>query len=206
MISLKRTAFLTALPAALLVLSACSGKKDEAYTQTMFILSTPAHVKVFGSGETEGKKIADAVFKEWKRISDEYAFDQPYSYTTYVNNRAYAEWVRVDDEFLKLLALSMDYYNLTGGAFDITFAPLWPVWKEAASSNKMPTKEAIAKALSTMGSGYVQIDYKRKMVRFTKPVQINLGGILRGYCLERGREILKKLAEHKYPVQLRLGG
>jgi thiamine biosynthesis lipoprotein len=206
MISFKKRVFLAALPAALLLLFACSRKKDDVYTQTMFVFGTPAHVKVFGSGEAEGKKIADAVFKEWKRISDEYSFEEPYSYTTYVNNKAYGEWVRVDDEFLRLLSLSMDYYNLTGGAFDITFAPLWPIWKEAAASKKMPSKEVIARALSNMGSGYVQIDYQRKVVRFTKPVQINMGGILRGYCFERGREIVKKFAEHKYPVELRIGG
>jgi len=195
-----------AIPAAaLLALSACA-KKDDVYVQTMFIMGVPAHVKVFTSDAEEGKKVADTVFKEWKRISDEYNFGEPYTYTTYVNKKAYGEWIRVDDEFLRLLGLSMDYYNLTNGAFDITFAPLWPIWKDAAASKKMPAKAEIAKALSSMGSEFVQVDREKKLVRFTKPVQINMGGILRGYCLERGREVIKKFAEHKFPVELRLGG
>ena len=192
--------------AALLALSACSKKTDNAYIQTMFIMNVPAHVKVFTTDQDEGKEVADAVFKEWKRISDEFNFGEPYTYTSYVNKKAYGEWIRIDDEFLKLLNLSMDYYKLTDGAFDITFAPLWPIWKEAAASKKMPAKAEITAALALMGSEFVQIDREKKMVRFTKPVKINMGGILRGYCLERGREIVKKFAEHKFPVELRLGG
>ena len=203
MLFLKKHAFWAA---ALLALCACSKKGDGAYIQTMFIMNVPAHVKVFTADQSDGKEVADAVFKEWKRISDEFSFGEPYTYTSYVNKKAYGEWIRIDDEFLKLLTLSMDYYNLTGGAFDITFAPLWPVWKEAAASKKMPSKAEITAALSSMGSEFVQIDREKKMVRFTKPVKINMGGILRGYCLERGREIVKKFAEHKFPVELRLGG
>ncbi len=203
MIYLRKHAFLAA---ALLALCACSKKEDAAYIQTMFIMNVPAHVKVFTTDQSEAKKVADAVFKEWKRISDEFNFGEPYTYTSYVNKKAYGEWIRIDDEFIKLLTLSIDYYKLTDGAFDITFAPLWPVWKEAAASKKMPSKAEIAAALSNMGSEFVQIDREKKMVRFTKPVQINMGGILRGYCLERGREVIKKFAEHKFPVELKLGG
>jgi len=192
--------------AAFLALSACSGKEESSYVRNTFIMNVPSHVRVFTSDEAGAKKIADAVLKEWARIAGEYNFGEPFTYTTYINDKAYGEWVKVDDEFLRLLVLSMDYFKLTGGAFDVTFAPLWPIWKEAASSKKMPLKEDISKALSSMGSDYVQIDYARKMVRFTKPVQINMGGLLRGYCLERGYKVLKELAGDKYQVELRLGG
>ncbi len=203
----KKYIFAAVLPAILLSLSACSKKKEEpSYIQTMFIMNVPSHVRVYTTDKAGAKKAADAVYKEWKRIVGEYDFGDAYSNTAYVNKKAGAEWVKVDDEFLKLLVLSMDYYKLTGGAFDITFAPLWPVWKEAASSKKMPSKEEINKALSAMGSDYVQIDQVRKMVRFTKPVQINMGGILRAYCLERGYMILKEMVGNKYAVELKLGG
>lgn len=193
--------------AAFLMSAACSKKEEPSYSRTMFLMGAPARVKVFTDDLKKGEKIAAAVFKEWKRISDEYSFEEPYSYVSHINKKAYGEWVRVDDEFLALLVLAMDYYRLTGGAFDPTFAPLWPVWKEAASSKKMPSKEEISKALSGIGADYVQIDHERKMVRFTRPVQINMGGILRGYCLERGRIMLKQvMGAHKYQVELTLGG
>jgi len=185
--------------------AACGKKEDPAYLQSAFIMSVPAQVKVYGAGEAEGKPIADAILGEWKRISDEFSFSEPYSQTSLVNKRAYGEWVKVDPELMSLLQLSMDYYKLTGGAFDITFAPLWPIWKDAASTRKMPAKEEISRALTNMGSGYVQLDPARRMVRFTKPVQINMGGIMRGYCFVKAARLLKQLAP-AYPVELKLGG
>lgn len=188
-----------------LFLAACGGQDEPGYLQSGFIMNVPAQVKVYGASEAEGRPVADAVLGEWKRISDEFSFSEPYSQTSHVNKRAYTDWVKVDAEMFYLLQLSMDYYKLTGGAFDVTFAPLWPVWKEAASSRKMPAKEEISRALTNMGSGYVQLDQARRAVRFTKPVQINMGGIMRTYCFVRAARLLKKLAP-AHPVQLKLGG
>jgi len=183
----------------------CGNKEEPAYRQSAFIMNVPAEVKVYGAGEAEGKKIADSILDEWTRISGEFSYTDPASITSVVNKKAYGEWVTVDEEFLGLLMLSLDYYRLTGGAFDITFAPLWPIWKEAASTKKMPAREEIAKALSNMGSNYVQVDPSRKAVRFLAPVQINMGGILRGYCFLRAARILRESVP-AYAVELKLGG
>lgn len=188
-----------------LFLAACGRKEEPGYTQSGFIMNVPAQVKVYGASEAEGKPVADAVLGEWKRISDEFSFSEPYSQTSLVNKRAYTDWVKVEPEMFYLLQLSLDYYRLTGGAFDVTFAPLWPIWKEAASSRKMPAKEEIARALSTMGSGHIQLDQARRAVRFTKPVQINMGGIMRAYCFVRAARLLKRTAP-AWPVELKLGG
>jgi thiamine biosynthesis lipoprotein len=196
----KRTISISVLA---LGLAGCGGEAP-AYKQTAVIMNVPAQVKVYGAGEAEGKAIADAILAEWNRISGEFSYSDPYSITSVVNKKAYGEWVRVNDEFLRLLLLALDYYKLTGGAFDITFAPLWPIWKEAASTKKMPAPDEITRALANMGSGYVHVDTARRLVRFSKPVQVNLGGILRGYCFVRAARMLKEMAP-AYPVELRLG-
>lgn len=183
----------------------CKGREEASYVQKTFVMSVPAQVKVYGADAAAGKALADDIFAEWNRISGEFNYSDPYSLTSLVNKKAYGEWVKVDDEFLRLLLLALDYYRITDGAFDITFAPLWPLWKEAASTRKMPAKEDIQKALANIGSNYIQVDAVKKMVRFTRPVEINLGGLLRGYCFERAYKMLKAKAL-PYPVELRLGG
>ncbi|MBU2574246.1 MAG: FAD:protein FMN transferase [Elusimicrobia bacterium] len=203
---MKKIVFPAAALAAFLAFYACSEKDDSKPTRSMFIMNVPARVTVYGASDAEGGRIADAVLNEWKRISAEYSFSEPYGSTAYLNNKAYGEWVKVEDELLKLLSLAMDYYKLTGGAFDVTCGPLWPIWTEAASSRIMPAKEEINKALLNIGSGYVQLDRARKLVRFTRPVQVNMGGLLRGYCFARAYKMLKELAGDKYAVKLRLGG
>ena len=200
---MKRTSLLAFIAAAGLF-AACGDRDGGAYKQSTFIMNVPAQVKVYGAGEAEGKAVADAIFAEWNRISGEFSFSDPYSVTSLVNRKAYGEWVKVDAEFMGLLRLALDYYRLTGGAFDITFAPLWPIWKDAASTKKMPAKEEIIRALSNMGSNYIQVDAARRMVRFSRPVQINMGGVLRGYCFVRAAKMLRESAP-PYKVELWLG-
>jgi thiamine biosynthesis lipoprotein len=185
-------------------LCGCGKQEPAAYRQSSVIMGVPAEVIVYGADAAAGRELAEAVFAEWNRISGEFSYSDPYSVTSLVNKKAYGEWVKVDKEFMGLLRLALDYYRLTDGAFDITFAPLWPIWKEAASTKKMPAREEIERALVNMGSGAIQTDVARGLVRFSKPVQINLGGILRGYCFVRASRLLRERAP-AYPVELRLG-
>lgn len=186
------------------LMAGCGAREEAAYKETSLLMSAPVVIKVYGAGQAEGAAVAAAILKELNRISDEFNYNDPYSMTSVVNKKAYGQWVKTDDEFMTMLTLAMDYYRLTGGAFDITFAPLWPIWKEAASTRKMPAKEQIDAALSNVGSGYIEMDPAARAVRFSKPVQLNMGGMLRGYCFVRAMQVLKSM-DVKYPVELRLG-
>jgi len=201
---MKSTALL--FSALALLAGGCSrGSSTATFSQKAFILNVPAQFRAYGPDTPGARELADEIFAEWDRISGEFSYSDAYSLTSIINKKAAKEWVPVTDEYQRLLLLALDYARLTDGAFDITFAPLWPLWKEAGSKKKLPPKEAIAKALTEMGSKYVEVDQAKKMVRFTRPVQINLGGLLRGYCFERAFKILRERAP-AYPVQLRLGG
>ncbi len=197
---------ITLFMAALALACGCGRRGSQAtYSQKGYVLNVPAQFRAYG-GETPGaKELADEIFAEWERVAGEFSFSDPYSLTSVVNKKAPKEWVPVTDEFLRLLTLALDYSRLTDGAFDITFAPLWPIWKEAGSRKKLPPKADIEKALKNMGYRHIEVDRDKKQVRFTKPVQINLGGLLRGYCFERAYRILRE-RKPAYPVQLRLGG
>lgn len=197
---------LLAFSALALTAGGCSRRGSRAtFLQKAYILNVSAQFRAYGPETPGAKQLADEIFAEWNRVSEEFNYSNPYSLTSVVNKKAAKEWVPVTDEFLHLLLLALDYYELTEGAFDITFAPLWPLWKEAGSRRVLPPKEAIEKALTEMGSKYIEVDREKKMVRFRRPVQINLGGLLRGYCFERAYKMLQE-RKPGYPVQLRLGG
>ncbi|HNT98066.1 MAG TPA: FAD:protein FMN transferase [Elusimicrobiales bacterium] len=199
--------FLTLALCASLTACGCSGGDGDAYVKTAFIMGVPAQVKVYTADRPAAEKLAADILKEWDRIAKEFSYSEPYSYTAFLNKKAFPEWVKLDEELYSLLQTSLEYYHLTDGAFDVTFAPLWPVWKEAAASKKMPAKEDIQRALAGIGSSHIRIDHRRRMARFDAPVQVNLGGILRGYCFVRAHRMLKERAgEIAWPVELQLGG
>ncbi|HBE89137.1 MAG TPA: hypothetical protein DDW67_08370 [Elusimicrobia bacterium] len=199
--------FRTVAVSASLLACGCSGGGDDAYVKTAFVMGVPAQVKIYTADRPAAEKLAADILKEWDRVAKEFSYSEPYSYTAFLNKKALTEWVRLDEELYSLLQTSLEYYHLTDGAFDVTFAPLWPIWKEAAASKKMPAKEEIQRALAGIGSSHIRIDHERRMARFDAPVQVNLGGILRGYCFVRAHKMLKERAgEIAWPVELQLGG
>ncbi|MEA3307322.1 MAG: FAD:protein FMN transferase, partial [Elusimicrobiota bacterium] len=137
----------------------CNKKaSNKGHVHTKFILGVKSRITVFGASEEKAKYIAETVFAEWDRISKDFSFSEPYSYISDVNNDAYTKPVKINEELYELLRQSVNYYNLTDGAFDITFAPLWPIWKEAAASKKLPDDKDIKKAISNIGLKYVKVN------------------------------------------------
>ncbi len=200
---MKRT--MLALAALALLAGGCSRRGSRAtYLQRSYIMNVSAQFRAYGSSTPGAKELADEIFAEWERVSGEFSSTDPYSLTSVVNKRAASEWVPVTDEFLRLLQLGLDYSRLSGGAFDITFAPLYPIWREAGARKKLPRKEDIEEAMKRVGYRCVEVDAAKKAVHFTGPVQINLGALVRPYCFERAYKILGERAP-SYPVQLRLG-
>lgn len=197
----------------LLILSVFSGfliscnKKaaNEGHVHTKFILGVQSRITVFGASAQKSKYIAETIFAEWDRISKDFSFSEPYSYISDVNKHAYTKPVKINEELYELLRQSVNYYNLTDGAYDITFAPLWPLWKEAAASKKLPSDADIKKAIANIGLNYVEVNPYDKTVKFNRPVNINVGGILRAHCLRQGGKLLKQI-EGDYSVELKLGG
>ncbi len=184
----------------------CNNKiPEKSHVHTKFILGVHSRITVFGTDDKEAKYIAETIFAEWDRISKDFSFSEPYSYISDVNKHAYIKPVKINEELYELLRQSVNYYNLTDGAFDITFAPLWPIWKEAAASKKLPADEDIKKAISNIGLNNVEVSPYDKTVKFKKPVNINVGGILRAHCLKQGYKFLKTI-KSDCSVEIKLGG
>lgn len=167
-------------------------KQQVLYRKKAYIMSVPLEIK-FYSGDTDyASNISKKIIQEAKRISDEFSYNDAYSQISYLNKNAYEKWVPVEKELLDLLLISKNYYEITSGGFDPTFAPLWPIWKEAASKRKMPSGKQIKDAISKIGFSSVLLDEQNSRVMFLKPVQLNLGGILRGYTFYKLIELFKK--------------
>jgi len=185
--------------------SSCKNNGEKFYIKKEFIMSVPIEIKIYTQNIAKGQEVSDLIFKEIQRISDEFSYTEPYSYTRYINGNAYQKWVNIEPEMLRLLNISKRYYEITDGAFDITFAPLWPIWKKASANQELPPQEEINKALEKIGYNNIEIDEKNMAIRFKKPLEINLGGILRGYAFVKILEKLKKEIDISEPIQIDIG-
>ncbi len=111
-----------------------------------------------------------------------------------INRDAAQGPVVVEPRLHALLRLCRALHRESGGAFDITSAPLSRVWGFLRRQGRLPSEEEIASARAVVGMDKVKLgekpgatpEEKLKTVRFTRPgVSLNLGAIGKGYALDR---------------------
>ena len=96
-----------------------------------------------------------------------------------------------DPEIVAMVRLSLQIARDTGGAFDITIAPLIELWGFYGDSPRLPEKEAIKDCLRKVG--YHHLAIKNGMLQKDKSeVRIDLGGIAKGYSVLQAVEVLKR--------------
>ncbi|MBL4571374.1 MAG: FAD:protein FMN transferase [Alcanivorax sp.] len=108
----------------------------------------------------------------------------------------------ISAEFYRLLERSLYFYQLTDGAFDITFASAGHLYDYR--EGKAPEDDQLAEAASHIGADRIELlpDHR---ARFRTPgTRIDLGGIAKGHAIDRGIALLKEAGiEHAW---LSLGG
>ena len=83
--------------------------------------------------------------------------------------------------------------KLSDGAFDITVGPVVRLWRRARRTQHLPTTDELAKAKELVGFAKVLLDAKARTVQLTKAgMQLDLGGIAKGYAADQALAVLKK--------------
>jgi FAD:protein FMN transferase len=99
--------------------------------------------------------------------------------------------VQVTPGLFALLQHAQKLSEQTGGAFDITIAPLVRCWGFMGGEGRMPRPEELAEARAKVGMSLVQLDTGDRTVRFAREgVMLDLGAIGKGYAVERAAEVL----------------
>ncbi len=109
-----------------------------------------------------------------------------------INRQAGRAPVRVDAEVLALTQRALNWSQITGGAFDISFASMDRIWKFDGSMTEMPTPEAIGKSVEKVGYKNIVIDTIASTVFLKLPgMKIGFGALGEGYAADRCRELME---------------
>ncbi len=159
------------------------------------IMGTRIVVKLWSRDHDAGERAIDAVMDEMRRIDASMSTYKPDSEVSRVNARAARRPVRISRELFGLLETSLDYSRLSDGAFDITYASVGYLYNFRA--RRHPSEQQIDAALPAVNYRHVLLDRAARTVRFSQPgVRIDLGGIAKGYAVDRGIGILQRLGIH----------
>lgn len=97
-----------------------------------------------------------------------------------------------------LLSETNRVWKLTHGYFDPTVEPAAKIWKEAIKTGMIPSSEDLEAVRGSIGWGKVHFD-KYNLVKDNDALEIDLGGIAKGYTVDLLYERLKQLnIQHLY--------
>jgi thiamine biosynthesis lipoprotein len=100
-------------------------------------------------------------------------------------NRGAFTTIKPPAELWNILTACRDFWQRTGGAFDITLWPLQQTWREHLKRGLTPDARDLEEAAGRTGFHRLHLDPDSHAVRFLSPgMSIDLGGIGKGFALE----------------------
>lgn len=192
-LSLISTLIIIAIVLVILIVSVFFKQNLKYYSFETFSLGTYVHVKI--STEVNPTILAKEIFSELDRITKKF---DPYNEKSVIYKLNHSnDWMEVDDETFAIIDLALQYAKKTNYAFDPTLGRIVELWgfsKLSEKDNKqfsVPSKESVEEALKHSGARFVELDYKKRAIK-TNGVWFDLGGMVKGYALERAYQIVKQ--------------
>jgi thiamine biosynthesis lipoprotein len=179
---------LGAVMLALLLLSAPAQSQWRRAEQD--IMGTRITVEVYHEDQGVADSAISAVMEEMRRIDDAMSPYKPASMLSRINRDAALQSVPIDDELYGLIRQALEFSRITGGAFDISFASVGFLYDYREGLR--PKSTALGRAVERIDYRRVVLDDERRTVSFGKEgVKIDLGGIAKGYAVDRGISVLE---------------
>jgi len=108
---------------------------------------------------------------------------------------------KVSKDTMLVLQEALQASRLTNGAFDVSYAALKPAWHmNAEGPHHVPTPSEIARALKFVGYRRIVLSPQDGTVRLAPHMRIDLGGIAKGYALDRASVALKQAGFQNFIV------
>jgi len=154
-------------------------------------MNTRFEVALWGRDAGYLTAVAEEALREVQALEQQLSFYRPDSDIRELNVYAAQRPVSVDARLFGLLRRAKELSEATGGAFDLTVAPLLRAWGFTGEGGRVPTEAEVEAAREITGMRLVELDADALTVRFARAgVMIDLGALGKGYAVERAAEIL----------------
>jgi thiamine biosynthesis lipoprotein len=153
-------------------------------------MGTAIRAELWHEDPAAGEAALDAAMEEMHRIDRAMSPFKPESELSRLNRDAAKAPVRVSDEMFHVVERSIEFSELSQGAFDITFASVGHMFDYR--NRIRPTAEQVSAALPGVDYRHIRLDRGERTIRFASDkVRIDLGGIAKGYAVDNCIELLK---------------
>jgi len=154
------------------------------------LMGTRVTVEFQADDQGRAASLAESVFAEFRRLDRMMNPWNPDSELARINREAAAGPVATTPEIIAVVQRALHYSAVSGGAFDISFASVGQYYDYRAG--EAPDEAQLRAGRANIDYRAIVVDAGRGEIRFLKPgLQIDLGGIAKGYAVDRGIDILR---------------
>lgn len=188
---MKRHAF-TWFWIAVLLLAGCQ-PAPQALTSTRLQMGTLFTITLWGSSDAP----AQAAFAEIDRLEQLLSAHRPQTVVAKLNAGPRGEWVTIPDELGRVLVKAFTFRAASEGAFDVGMWRLSELWE--LSSEPLPSAPPPADKVAAWKAAYRpddvalrKVDGMYQLRLGSAAVALDLGGIGKGYAVDRAIEVLRQ--------------
>lgn len=163
-----------------------------------YLLGTLIEGKVIVNNINEGRKILYFAFKEIENIDSLYSYQNKNSLLNKINNCTEQE-IKLDNETYSLFKRSQHYSALYNGLFDITVGKIVDLWGFNSDREiKIPDSSLIKQYQSFVDYRKIILNDQDKTIIIRKGMNIDFGGIAKGYAVNKACEIIRQFGIKDY--------
>lgn len=159
------------------------------------VMSTPVETTALYPDINYCKKSLYYAYQEMERVENLLAYQKENSEISKINKEAGIKPVRVSGETFAIVQRALNYAQKLDGLFDVTIGPLTSLWGfSSPEGGHLPEKNEIAKNLKLIDYHDTALNLRDTTIYLTKKgMSLDLGGIAKGYAIDRGSAVLKKM-------------
>jgi len=207
MLSLRAAVFALA---TVMVAGACRVAPSPASRQRAHLversglaMGSIVRLSAWTADEPTALRAFSAVFSEFDRLENLLSVWRHESDVARINAAAGRHAVVVSRDVRQVLRVAHRVSAWTNGKFDVTFGALTDIWKfDHDQDNRVPDQAAIDRRLGLVDYTDIEVDDERETVFLKRPgMRVHLGGIGKGYAVDRAQAILREAGLWHFMIQ-----
>jgi thiamine biosynthesis lipoprotein len=163
----------------------------EQIRRSRLMMGTIIEIVVSGRDTEQLEAAIEAAFAEMTRLDR--LLSRHYQDSDVTRLSQSDEGGKVAPETAEVITLGLDVARRSNGAFDMTLGRLKALWGIDEENPRIPEQAAIDQAIEGTGPRAIELD-GFNLVKRSPQLMVDLGGIAKGYAVDRAIGILKKHA------------
>jgi len=166
----------------------------ERFQFTQMEMAVPIKIVLYSEDASTASRAAEAAFARIHQLNAVLSdYDPESELRRLCRSTGSGGYIAVSEDLWQVLNYAQAVAERSDGAFDVTIGPVVRLWRRARRNGQLPTPEQLASARALVGRDLLKVDSEQRSAALLKhEMRLDLGGIAKGYAIDKALEVLEK--------------